>query len=72
MDLKDFIKTALVDLITAVDEAKTEFNKIAESNGSRVCPPIAPAYSKEFKTKVDAHGRYHENVEFDIAVSAAT
>lgn len=66
MNLKDFIKTALMDLITGIDEAKNELGK----EGSLICPPIGPAYRKEFDLQMDAMGRHYQKVEFDVAVTA--
>ncbi len=66
MELKDFIKTALIDLITGVDEAKLV---LKDQGGSFVCPPLGHAYRKEFDLQFDAHGRYYQKVEFDVAVT---
>ncbi|CAN5464959.1 hypothetical protein BH10PSE19_BH10PSE19_11160 [soil metagenome] len=68
MELKDFIKTVLIDLITGVDEAKTE---LSDQNGSLICAPLGPAYRTEFDMHIDAMGRYYQKVEFDVAVTAS-
>ncbi|MFA6036533.1 MAG: hypothetical protein WC748_00255 [Legionellales bacterium] len=66
MELKDFIKTVLVDLIKGVEEAKNEFQN---PEGPLICPPIGSIYTKEFNFQVDAMGNYFQKVEFDVAVT---
>jgi len=68
VELKDFIKTVLIDLITGVDEAKSALGK---QQGSLICAPLGPAYRKEFDLQIDAMGRYYQKVEFDVAVTVA-
>jgi hypothetical protein len=67
MQLKEFVKIALLELISAVDEAKNEL----DLEGSLICAPLGPAYTKDFGMKIDAFGRYYQKVEFDIAVTVA-
>lgn len=66
MELKDFIKTVLIDLITGIDEAKNEIDQ----EGSLICPPIGHAYIEKFNLQMDAMGRHYQKVEFDVAVTA--
>lgn len=66
MELKDFVKTVLIDLINGVDEAKEELG----CDGSLVCAPIGHTYTEKFGLHFDAMGRYYQKVEFDVAVTA--
>src|SRR5690348_109809 len=65
MELRDFIKTALVDLITGVQEAKSELGK----QGNLICVVAGPHEAKEHKLH-DSRGYYHQKIEFDVAVTA--
>ena len=65
MELKEFIKIALVDIIEGVSEAKQLLNE----NTDCVCPPSGPAYLKDAKLVRDMHGLYLQEVYFDIAVT---
>ncbi len=64
MDLKSFIKTALIDLVTAIDEAKHELKDPA---GSLICPP-SQGLDANLNPKIDSSHQY-QKVEFDLAVS---
>lgn len=66
MELKDFIKAALADLIAAVDETKKELGK----DGSLICPPNAPSHNKDIGLFTDKTNTFYQKVEFDIAVTA--
>jgi len=44
MDLKEFIKTVLIDIVEGVEQAKMELDKKA----NYICPPMGPAYADKF------------------------
>lgn len=67
MDLKEFIKTVLIDLINGVDEAKEALGQ----ERSLICPHVAPINSEKFDLKADPQGRYYQKIEFDVAVTVA-
>jgi hypothetical protein len=69
MELKEFIKTALVDIIEGVQEAKKALNE----NGACICPFVHTNPSKEGVKSMEKfdhfHGLHHQTVHFDIAVT---
>jgi len=66
MNLKDFIKIALTDIVSATEEAKIELDTQLKS----ICPPIGQAYATKFGIQLDdATGMYHQQVTFDVAVT---
>lgn len=65
MELKDFIKTSLVDIITGIKEAQ---DGIFEVSGAAI-NPIGDENNKEFKNA--ASDLIHRFVEFDVAVSVS-
>lgn len=67
MDLKEFIKTALVDIVQGIDEAKKE---IDNNQKAQICPILAPVSTAKFNIQVDVNGMYYQQAEFDIAVTA--
>ena len=62
MELKDFIQTALIDLVEGVNSAKEKLN-------DNICPSIGNAYSDKAKLVRDINGLYIDTVKFDIAVT---
>jgi hypothetical protein len=62
MDLKDFIKTALVDIVQGIDEARSEL----DSKANYICP----IFSILDAPKTSIRGVYYQEAEFDIAVSS--
>ena len=62
MELKDFIKTALTNLVEGVSEAK-------ESLNDNICPSVGHAFLQKTSLVQDINGRYIETVQFDIAVT---
>lgn len=70
MELKQFIKAALVDIIQAIEEARSS---LGSQQGKSICPPIELSYSHRTKIEYDiASDTYLQQVEFDVAVSAET
>lgn len=67
MELKEFIKTALIDLVMGVEEARDNLSKAGCR--STICPIVAPIDVETLKIAMDLNGNYHQNVEFDIAVT---
>lgn len=61
MELKDFIKTTLLETMTAVYEAQTEWQQTIGKGA------INPAW----EDTTDLH-RYGREIEFDVAVTAST
>jgi len=67
MDLKEFIKSAMVDIVTGVEDAKTELG----NQQNHICPPMGPAYADKFSIALNGfNGLYYQQIEFDIAVTA--
>lgn len=69
MDLKEFIKDVLVDIIEGIDEAKI---KLEESRDKAICPLIGATAANIFKDTYCAvqGGVYFQNISFDVAVAA--
>lgn len=68
MELRDFIKTTLLEIVNAVEDVK---NELKEKNRDNICPPPPADDKNAAKMHADAFsGRYYQNVEFDVAVSA--
>ncbi len=66
MDLKEFIKTALVDIVEGIEEAKSELDKRA----NHICPPMGSAYANKFEIQLNSfNGIYYQQAEFDVAVT---
>lgn len=66
MELKEFIKETLIEIIKGVDEAKNSLNK----DGSLICPPIPRFdHNQTSSHKMTHNGLFCENVEFDLAVT---
>jgi hypothetical protein len=68
MNLQEFIKTALGEIIAGVAEARTE----AIKHGASVGSDPAYGYTKEASIVTDANGRTITNVEFDVALAEAS
>lgn len=68
MNLQEFIKTALAEIISGVSEAQVE----AEKHGASVGSDPAYGYTKDAKIITDEHGRTITNVEFDVALAEAS
>jgi hypothetical protein len=66
MELKDFIKTVLIDVTTGIEEASNAIT----SERSLICPAIGHAYVEKFNFQVDGMGRHYQKIEFDVAVTA--
>jgi len=67
MDLKEFIKTALIDIVEGIEDAKLELDK----KNTYICPPMGPAYIDKFHIKLNSfNGMYYQQAEFDIAITA--
>lgn len=66
MELKEFIKTALIDIVEAIEQAKLELY----SRADYICPLINPHDSNNFKVARTHSGMYYQEIEFDIAVTA--
>ncbi|PHS68671.1 MAG: hypothetical protein COB23_09020 [Methylophaga sp.] len=67
MELKEFIKTALTEIVVGVSEAST----IATEHGGSVGSMKLYGYVKENKVMTDDNDRPVTTVEFDIALSEA-
>lgn len=69
MELKQFISTAIVDIIRGVEESRKELgNELAKC----ICPVMNAAYAAQ-KTKIEydsTRGLYYQQIDFDIAVTA--
>lgn len=65
MNVQEFIKTALVEIIAGVSEARDAANEYGAIVGS----DKAYGNVKEAKIITDENGRIISNVEFDIALS---
>lgn len=66
MDLKEFIKTALLSIVEGIEEAKN----ILDATEKNICPPMAPAYIDKLKIPLNAgNGFYYQQAEFDVAVT---
>jgi hypothetical protein len=69
MDLKEFIKTALVDIVEGIEEARLTLDK----KESYICPPMGPAYADKFGIQLNSfNGIYYQQAEFDVAVTVET
>jgi len=66
MNLEDFIKTALTEIVAGVAAARTEIQKHGGSAGS------SPAYGDVKGIKTDNNGRQIQIVGFDIALADAS
>lgn len=66
MNLEDFIKTALTEIVTGVAVARTEIQKHGGNAGS------IPAFGDVNGVKIDRQGRQIHLVEFDIALADAS
>ena len=66
MDLKQFIKTALVDIVQAIEEAKSE----SDDKADYICPIMNPHDAVQRNITRTHDGKYYQNAEFDIAVTA--
>lgn len=67
MDLKEFIKTVLIDIVEGVEQAKIE----TDGKAGHVCPSMSPAYAEKAKIQFNAlNGYYYQQAEFDVAVTA--
>lgn len=66
MNLEDFIKTALTEIVAGVAAARTEMQKHGGNAGS-----IA-SYGDSKGVRTDAEGRQIQLVEFDIALADAS
>jgi hypothetical protein len=67
MNLQEFIKTALTDIISGVAEAR----EVAKSHGASVGSNRAYGYLREAKIITDEKDRPITSVEFDIALAEA-
>ena len=65
MELKEFIKIALVDVVEAVSEARESLG----NNSDCICPPSGSVYIEKAKLVRDANGLYLQEIYFDIAVT---
>jgi len=66
MELKEFIKTVILDIVNAVEEVKDQLN-----DPERVCPVIAPAFIAPFKAQYHiTNNYYYQQLSFDVAVTA--
>ncbi len=69
MDLKEFIKTALVDIVEGIEEARLTLDK----KENYICPPMGPAYADKFGIQLNSfNGIYYQQAEFDVAVTVET
>ena len=68
MNLREFIKTALTEIVAAVAEARNEAEKHGATIGSD--PPYG--HLQEAQVITDGHGRPISYVEFDIALAEAS
>lgn len=67
MNLQEFIRTALAEIIAGVADAREE----AKKHGAMIGSDPAYGYTKEAKILTDENGRTISNVEFDIALAEA-
>ncbi len=67
MDLKEFISTTLQNIIDGVEDAKEKY----KDGGSMVCAPSGGGPQEHLNIRLDARYRYHQSVEFDLAVSSS-
>ncbi len=65
MELQEFIKTALTEIVAGVSEA----SKAAKEHGGSVGSVRLYGYTKENKVITDENGRPVATVEFDIALA---
>ena len=65
MELQEFIKTALVEIVAGVSEA----SKASKEHGGSVGSMMLFGYTKENKILTDQNGRPVSTVEFDIALA---
>jgi hypothetical protein len=66
VNLQDFIKTALVEIVSGVADAKSEIEKCGGAVGS------IQTFGATSSMKVDSLGRQIHLVEFDIALTDAS
>ena len=65
MELKEFIKTALIDIVEGVSEAGT----VASKHGAAIGSTELYGYLKEAKVVTDSKGIPVSQVDFDIALT---
>lgn len=63
MELKEFIKTSIIDICIAISESKNELESQIHNH------PIAPVSMNGIKT-FESSGYAIENIDFDIAVTS--
>ena len=67
MELKEFIETALLDIINGVESARS---KIKDNKNADICPVTNMHAAKAHDLRFDhMNGVYHQSVDFDIAVT---
>ncbi|MCX7116833.1 MAG: hypothetical protein NTW94_02820 [Legionellales bacterium] len=66
MDLKEFIRTALVEIVEAIEGAKSELDDKADY----ICPIMNLHDAGQCNITRTHDGKYYQNAEFDIAVTA--
>ena len=69
MELKDFVKQTLVQIVKAVEEAQSEVNRSAV--GAIVSPGRGDMFGGNARTKgaVSARGGFIEDISFDLAIT---
>ncbi|MBX3708279.1 MAG: hypothetical protein KIT56_03530 [Gammaproteobacteria bacterium] len=68
MELKEFIRQVLSDVVEAVEQTRAA---LGNENGRSICPVIGPAFATKFGLDFDpVEGRYLQKMEFDVAVTA--
>jgi len=67
MNVQEFVKTAIVEIVAGVDEA----SKAVESYGASAGSDKVYGFVKENKVLTDGQGRQVTLVEFDIALKQA-
>lgn len=67
MELKEFIKTALIEIVEGVSEA----SQVAGKHGAAVGSTKLYGYLKEAKVVTDEEGTPVSQVDFDIALTEA-
>lgn len=66
MELKEFIRLTLIDIVEGVEEAK----KTLDEHEKYICPPMGSAFAKDFGAKLNSvNNMYYQEIEFDVAVS---
>lgn len=68
MNLQEFIRTALAEIVAGVAEARTE----AKAHGASIGSNRLYGHLKEAKVVTDANDRPVSQVEFDIALTEAS